>query len=177
MSRINRVPSGLQDLLGSQNLGTNPADLSMVVAPTVDMFPFWAAERLTGWGQNNAAVSNSTVDIATLVVPNGEAWMPLHMAVGVTLATVGDTINTRLIVGQFPNFGPGSIGPTLATTLASSPLFTAVANATGTSLEFSWPYRVIYPAGVTFRWTRGGGDITAADAIASARLTYYRLNT
>lgn len=43
MSQINRPPQGLQSLLGSQNFGDNPKQLGGVVAPTLDMLPFYGA--------------------------------------------------------------------------------------------------------------------------------------
>lgn len=46
MSRINRTPGGLQTLLGSQNFGDNPSELGPVVAPTLDLLPFYGSEVL-----------------------------------------------------------------------------------------------------------------------------------
>lgn len=46
MSRINRPPFGLQQLLGSQNFGKNPPDLAQVVQPTIDLTPFYGAGLL-----------------------------------------------------------------------------------------------------------------------------------
>jgi len=43
MSIINRPPLGLQELLGSQNFGDNPKQLGGVVAPTLDMLPFYGS--------------------------------------------------------------------------------------------------------------------------------------
>ena len=43
MSQINRPPLGLQQLLGSQNFGDNPAELGQVVAPTIDLLPFFGS--------------------------------------------------------------------------------------------------------------------------------------
>lgn len=53
MSRINRPPNGLQQLLGSQNFGDNPNELEKSVQPTLDMFGFYGAGLLR---QENAGV-------------------------------------------------------------------------------------------------------------------------
>jgi hypothetical protein len=72
MSRINRVPFGLQDLLGSQNFGDNPSELSGVVAPTLDMGMFLTAER-TNYAYKAVAISNNGL-VTSFVVPEGEVW-------------------------------------------------------------------------------------------------------
>lgn len=72
MSRINRVPFGLQDLLGSQNFGDNPSELAQVVAPSLDMLPFLSAERMS-YEYASASVSGNA-EIASMVVPEGELW-------------------------------------------------------------------------------------------------------
>ena len=75
MSRINRVPFGLQDLLGSQNMGDNPSELSRVVAPTLPMMPFYYAQK------REYAVSNVVTVVdqddsggCVIDVPEGEIW-------------------------------------------------------------------------------------------------------
>lgn len=72
MSQINRVPFGLQDLLGSQNFGDNPSELSQVVAPTLDMTPFLTAER-TSYSYLSLTLA-ANAEIGTIVVPEGELW-------------------------------------------------------------------------------------------------------
>lgn len=74
MSQINRVPQGLQDLLGSKNFGDNPAELSQVVAPTTDLSKFYEAERRS-WFQPITSI-NMTAEgaITSLAVPEGQLW-------------------------------------------------------------------------------------------------------
>lgn len=88
MSQINRVPQGLQDLLGSQNFGDNPSELGSVVAPTLDLERLLFAERR--WFSYKLA-ANVAVDGSFNVhtVPAGELWLVENCAVGVTLAGVG----------------------------------------------------------------------------------------
>lgn len=75
MSRINRVPYGLQDLLGSQNFGDNPSELGGVVSPVLDMYQFMKLERREF--VINAAGSTRTTpgNFSNIVVPQGEIWM------------------------------------------------------------------------------------------------------
>jgi len=91
-SRINRVPRGLQDLLNSVNLGVNPSDLSLVVQPTVNLYPFWASEKLAMYGEIGVAPAANT-DVQTYIVPNNQAWMPITWSLRATLVTVGDVIS------------------------------------------------------------------------------------
>ena len=81
MSRINRVPFGLQDLLGSQNFGDNPSELSRVVAPTLEMTPFLTAER-TSYVHTSASKSTNG-QIVAQVVPDGEIWYLVGCGVSV----------------------------------------------------------------------------------------------
>lgn len=46
MSKINRPPLGLQQLLGSQNFGENPSDLKQDVQPVLEMFPLYGSGLL-----------------------------------------------------------------------------------------------------------------------------------
>lgn len=47
MSKINRPPLGLQQLLGSQNFGQNPTELEGSVRPSLDLLPFYGAPLLS----------------------------------------------------------------------------------------------------------------------------------
>lgn len=91
MSQITRVPFGLQSLLGSKNFGDNPAELGQVVAPILDMFPFFAAERRT-WHQDVGIVVNDNGVVNTITVPTGELWLvdSLGASVQMTGSPAGD---------------------------------------------------------------------------------------
>lgn len=110
MSQINRVPQGLQDLLGSKNFGDNPADLGSIVAPTLDLFTFLAGERLT-W-ETSVGVVNTTGITSQFDVPDGELWLVDSVAMRIQTtggpaagdgcdisATVSDPINNNAIPG------------------------------------------------------------------------------
>lgn len=173
MSRINRVPFGLQDLLGSQNLGANPSSLLQEVRPTLDLFPFWAAERVTLRTDNTVAINNSSVIVTSFTVPQGQAWIPLHVSCGANLATVGDTWATVINIGRFPNL----VGAGNTANLVQGPLFTATADMARTTTHYQWTQRQVFPSGVKLDFVKQGGDITAADGIGSMQLLYVRLDT
>lgn len=77
MSQINRVPSGLQGLLGSKNFGDNPKQLAGIVAPTIDMWPFLSIESFSASMTSDfpltAAIGDAT--FAQHFVPDGEIWL------------------------------------------------------------------------------------------------------
>jgi len=91
MSRINRVPRGLQDLLGSTNQGDNPSDLLPDVRATFDIFPFWAVERLRV--AFKSSVNPSTIASQFHIIPDNEMWL-----VKVITTTVTNTLAATLRV-------------------------------------------------------------------------------
>lgn len=63
MSQVNRPPTGLQQLLGSQNFGDNPDQLLNEVRPTLDLLPMYGSGLLrkktgTGARTNTGEVCN-----------------------------------------------------------------------------------------------------------------------
>lgn len=82
MSRINRVPVGLQDVLGSTAMGDNPSDLLEEVRATFDMWPFWMADRV----RHIAASASVAVRGATVIitVPQNEIWQPIILSIALS---------------------------------------------------------------------------------------------
>mgnify|MGYP000431930982 CR=1 FL=1 len=78
MSQINRPPIGLQGLLGSQNFGTNPSELSQIVSPGIDLFPFWASQGLKFDKQTGSAAGVGS--LIETQVPDGKTWAVLSCA-------------------------------------------------------------------------------------------------
>lgn len=72
-STINRVPFGLQDLLGSTNQGDNPNQLGGVVAPTLDVGRLLKVERRS-FHVVVQSFTNSAI-LATIQVPLGQLWL------------------------------------------------------------------------------------------------------
>lgn len=143
MSRINRVPWGLQDILGSQSQGENPSELLQEVRPSFDMWPLWAQERIqydritgsiTARGQN--------VNIA---VPDGEYWMPIAMYGGVAgFADIGTVIKIALFgLRVSPNTGNFFV-------FHESDLVTSTVVGELFHTTFPCESRVLYPPGTVF---------------------------
>lgn len=93
MSRINKVPQGLQSLLASQNLGVNPSELSPVVTPTVDLLPFWTLGTIQTF---TSAVSLDPVAVGaggvlwSKAIPAAEAWFIVGLGMVYTLPATGN---------------------------------------------------------------------------------------
>lgn len=107
MSQISRVPKGLQDLLGSKNFGDNPSELGGVVAPTLDMFPFLAAERFDAVLQEDFPLTTAIGDgtFAQVVVPDGEFWLLDSIGAGIkpdagTPITAGDSVSISALISR-----------------------------------------------------------------------------
>jgi hypothetical protein len=78
MSQINRPALGLQQLLGSQNFGDNPNDLSQIVAPTLDMLPFFGSgilrlRRVSGQLAGEGEISSIQFD-QPIALLSATAW-------------------------------------------------------------------------------------------------------
>lgn len=89
MSRINRIPKGLQSLFGNTAAGKNPSELASQVLPAIDLTWAWAVDQtrfVRFNGQFAAAFQKQT-----LQVPSGKMWIPLSMA-GEAVMNVGETI-------------------------------------------------------------------------------------
>ena len=104
MSQITRVPFGLQDLLGSKNFGVNPTELGQQVNPTLEMFPFLAAERLT-YFDSGAMTVFSDSQWFIKVIPDGELWMVDGVGINVDPVTtaVGQTLTSGVRIKNPPN--------------------------------------------------------------------------
>jgi len=90
MSKINRVPRGLQDLLGSSNQGENPAESLREVRPTFDMFPFWASERLRV--KNTGSFNPGKAAPLFFTVPTNELWFVQSISSTTDNNTAGATM-------------------------------------------------------------------------------------
>lgn len=87
MSRINRLAVGLQDFLGSKNFGDNPSELAQSVLPSLELFKFYATERVTHF--RGTAAFSARGQSSTQLVPLGEIWLPLSVHYGIPGATNG----------------------------------------------------------------------------------------
>jgi len=90
MSLINRVPKGLQDLLGSKNFGKNPAELLQQVRAAVDLLPFWAVEKINFARTIGGGAITAGSAATSTAVPTGEIWGVIESACNVTKVTTGN---------------------------------------------------------------------------------------
>lgn len=78
MSRINRPPLGLQQILGSQNFGVNPTELKQDVQPTVDLLPFYGAGLLRGeefvGSRNSEGLIGAIIPTSRFMLVGASCW-------------------------------------------------------------------------------------------------------
>jgi hypothetical protein len=174
MSRINRVPRGLQDLLGSHNLGVNPADMSEQVRPTIDMFPHWAGERLTTFRTTSADIAG-TGTAQTYQIPNGEAWIPLFISTTIQgFESVGDQASISIRIGQIGMQQGGLISAT--TRIATSGLVTAIQVGQQISARYDFKQRIQFNSGCGFQSAVEALVLVGAGPLQlSLEMIYYRL--
>lgn len=102
---IARRPAGLLDLLLTQQQGKNPGELGDLVNPTIDLEPFYSAERLTAKALTSAVTAVGT--FGGIQVPAGEVWK----VYGVSFFANFATINQRLgISGEIINIPSSGFG-------------------------------------------------------------------
>lgn len=82
MSRINKLPVGLQSFLESKNFGDNPSELAQTVLPTLDTAPFFSVYDLDSVLSNQANVNNNGT-IAVIETPEGRIRFLQTVMVGI----------------------------------------------------------------------------------------------
>lgn len=87
MGQINKIPLGFLNMLGSQTGGKNPFNVNEVVAPTVEMIPFYHAQAMQIMSTNFTPAGN--LDSQTIVVPNDESWF-VYVINNSELTTLGN---------------------------------------------------------------------------------------
>lgn len=102
MSKINRPPLGLQQLLGSQNFGTNPADLEGKVRPTIELLPFYGAGVLRHAQTSGARVAAG--DVCSVNLTGQVALLGLSMDCYNNL-TAAETLGVALSAGYIAGNG------------------------------------------------------------------------
>lgn len=94
MTQIAGFPTGLLDLLGSQNFGENPRDLGNVIAPVVDvreLFQVTKQRVIFNSGTDVLANGNNSLKTFALTVPAGEVWRIVAGSAFLNTA-VGETV-------------------------------------------------------------------------------------
>lgn len=91
---IARRPSGLLDLLLTQQQGKNPTQLGDTTIPTLDLSPFYLQDRLEN--KRVAVVANATTDSVGIEVPASETWWVYGYGISGIFATVNQSIKARV---------------------------------------------------------------------------------
>jgi len=140
MSKINRVPYAFQSFLGNTAQGTNPDTLLNDVRPVLDLDAFYSfgETRYTGQTKAVGAIGQGLF----FVVPEGEAWSPIH--IGAEFAGGGTGASYGFRVTLFPNTGG------IKVPLARQNTQTSSGSTEQMSYGFSWPQKTLYGAGTIF---------------------------
>lgn len=96
-SPISRRPSGLLDLLLTQQQGKNPSTLLDDVLPVLEMRPFYAQDRLTV-EREALAVTASGIQATQIDVPQGESWMVFGFGLRIEYATAAQSCTADLLI-------------------------------------------------------------------------------
>jgi len=164
MSQINQPPVGLQSLLGTKNFGKNPDDLSQIVQPTVDMFPFWASQKIRYiQEQTTTAGAGSTIET---IVPDGETWLVLSAAYGTEILTTSDDMNQHVAIDE-------TIAGTQFFVVASKDRLNMVPVGQFYYTVWAPPTPWYLPAGYVIRGINGGFNVSSKDYVLD--VIYYRL--
>ena len=147
-SPISRRPTGLLDLLLTQQQGANPKELEDDVQPIIDMGPFYEAERLTSINASNA-VTATGIQASTIDVPPGEYWKLLCFTVYVDFGAGNQDISPFIRLKNL-----GSLIHIVTPRFGSSSAFTLAQG------EVLWlPQPLHCPSGVSFEMNVEGLDL------------------
>lgn len=166
MTQITRVPKGLQDLLGTKQLGKNPGELAQSVIPQLDLFPFYAAERLT-WKRTNSPVS-AAGNGPGFTIPVGEIWIPVGMSLQFNAGTAVD-----FMVGATIEEAPGTETPTVPIEIFGTEKQTAALSDLWT-YAFWWPQHVVLQSDTIIRSQVNELSVGAPVSFLEFQLWFYR---
>lgn len=102
-SPIARRPSGLLDLLLTQQQGKNPSLLGESLSPVLDLGKFYESDRLTT--ATLAITVTATGVSSTTQVPSGEVWKLLGFGARGTFATVNQRLSLSFRLSTLPGGG------------------------------------------------------------------------
>lgn len=143
MGRINQVPRGLQFLLGNTNFGDNPSELNDITGPTLEQFPF-LAQTLMDYTKNARQITQRG-DFLEIVVPEGEAWMPINMTANIAgFNEIGTQWSARLEIKKINRQDPLVAGARHV--WKYSEVFTSIAVGEIIGFGYDFPDRFLVPS-------------------------------
>lgn len=177
MARINRLPHGLQDLLGNTNLGINPAELLEAVRPSVDLWALWTAERVSYTEESVANVFGTQFDSIDITVPVGELWIPTRSALEVVQGTPNSTTTVIFDFGvdDVPNRFGGFSGTIHLGTDGGFAEEKIMVPPLAQVWSYTWRHRVAYFGGTKFVWTVMKNSLPNDFDVATMAIEYIRL--
>lgn len=164
MSQINRVPWGLQSLLGSKNFGRNPQQLAEQVVPVLPMAGHLEFEVLEVT-QTSGAIT-AAGQVVQIQVPANEAWNLHGFGIACTAASTGETY---YLTG---NVAPANTAQTGTVDLIHVSKQDTTTAAIGSGGSYAFPRPVIISPGSFVRATCRefvGASITVAVSVIYAR--------
>lgn len=164
---ISRRPSGLLDLLLTQQQGDNPDQLGDMVAPVIDLVTFYEADRI----RVSAVTTNlSAVGVtATHTVPSGESWR--LMCAG--FAHVFNTANQEAqLYLSLSGFGSAALGYCHDFGLKQAGAASDVAAG-----GFWFPRPMVIPSGTAVKFTVGALTLDASTISLLSRVIYIRMES
>ncbi len=171
MSKVNRLPRGLQGLLFNRNFGVNPSELRQDISPGLDLYPFYSANSL-----NAAAgfvVATAKGDNFTISQPQDEIW-EVHSFALKGINNAGNAAEASMMVeisAPNPEAGFAAVTQSIVT---SGPL---VPLATGQDINYVERFtdRRFFPPGTAFVFEIGGIALGGAPSMTfSGALLYTR---
>lgn len=173
MSRINRVPAGLQSLLDSQNFGDNPSELSQVTAPTLELDKFLTKTLVRG--TSDAGLQSNIGDLRGVTVPEGELWELLNISARfVNTNAAGARAATRIELGLIDEESGAGI---VLVPLGFTPLPTvaaAASTAVGYGGTYTPPFAQLFGPGNQFLSRISDLDLNGGTSVLHAIDVLYR---
>ena len=108
---INRIPDGLQSLLGVKALGRNPQAIEDLVRPVIDLTGFYLANKtLEVASAQEIAAAAADTEFATVEVPSGEVWFLVSVACRWGPTGAGPLGTDVVPVLRLPSSPPSTLG-------------------------------------------------------------------
>lgn len=167
MTQITRVPKGLQDLLGTQAFGKNPAELAQNVLPQLDLFPFYGAERLR-YQRVNAPVA-ARGNGPGFTVPIGKIWIP----VGMSVQFVNGPAVVNFMLGVTIEEAVGQLSPTIPVEIFGTRMETSAVVGDQFTHHFWFPQNFVLQGDTILRSQVNALDVGSPVSFLEFQMWYY----
>lgn len=149
MSRINKVPTGLQSALDSKNFGVNPSELAEIVRPSLELDKYYEATSV--FSQSVSFTVTSIGAVGSITVPEGQLWQPTDLAVRyLNLFAAGGRIRSAFRVDLLDVDGGLAAARNFAIQNEAPTILDAVSTGTQHGFSYQFAYPVFFESGTTF---------------------------